>query len=109
MKSNDINQGNNFLTVEAFNSGIAELKTELKSEIRDVRYETAMNGAKIDWMQTSIYWGFAIIAFVVTFVAIFVPYLKREKEEKKEPELTVSKVQSMIDEALARALTMNPA
>ena len=105
MTSSDVNQnGNNVLTIEMFNAGMSELKTELKSEIRDVRYETQLNGAKIDWMQTSIYWGFAIIAFVVTFVAIFVPYFKREKSEKKEPELTVPKVQTMIDEALARAL-----
>ena len=101
MTSSDVNQnGNNVLTIEMFNAGMSELR----AEIRDVRYETRLNGAKIDWMQTSIYWGFAIIAFVVTFVAIFVPYFKREKSEKKEPELTVPKVQTMIDEALARAL-----
>ena len=100
MASNDVSYNGRFLTVETFNSGISELK----SEIRDVRYETQLNGAKIDWMQTSIYWGFAIIAFVVAFVAIFVPYVKREKSEKKEPELTAAKVQDMINEALAGAM-----
>ena len=90
----------NFVTVDLFNAGIREIK----SEIREVRYENQLNGAKMDWMQTSIYWGFAIIAFVVTFVAIFVPSFKRGKSEKNEEALTTEKVQSMIDDAISRAL-----
>ena len=107
MASNDVKQDSNVLTVEIFNAGIAELRTEigaLKNEITDVKTNVAVNSAKIEMLQSSINWGFAIMAIVVAFVAIFTPFFKREKIEKKEPELTVAKVQSMIDEALARAM-----
>jgi len=87
---------NDYLTVEMFNRGISEVTTE----IREVRFETQLNRAKIEIMQHSIYLGFAIMAFVVAYVVIFKP----ERSEKKEPELTTAKVQTMIDEAIARAL-----
>lgn len=105
MVSND----NNVLTIEIFNAGIAELKNELKSDIQELKNEVrtldknvAVNSAKIEMLQHTFYWGFGIMAIVVALV----PYLKREKSEKKDPELTEKKVQSMIDVALARALSV---
>ena len=84
MTSNDINKnGNNVLTIEMFNAGMSELR----AEIRDVRYETRLNGAKIDWMQTSIYWGFAIMGIVIALVGLIVailaiiPQFRRENSE----------------------------
>ena len=93
--------------LQGLKDGFQELKTdvkEIKAEIQTLAQDTAINSAKIEMLGHSIYWGFAIVALVVAYVGIFRP----EKSEKKakEPELTTSKVQAMIDEAIARALTV---
>ena len=87
MTSNDVN--NNFITVEMFNVGIQEIKSELKEirqEIKDTRNElmTEIRVNQLDTahLQTSVYWGFAIMAFVVAFVSL-APF-KKEKSEKSE-------------------------
>ena len=98
MTSND-----NYVTIEIFNHGIQEIKNEisnLRSEIRDVRYENRLNSAKIDWLQHSIYWGFAVIAFVVAYVS-----LRPSKKEKSEKQkfTTAEQVQEIVDQAITKA------
>lgn len=67
MTSSDNQQ---YVTVEMFNAGIAELKTgidELKTEIREVKYDIRMNEHDIAHLQTSIYWGLALVALGAAF------------------------------------------
>ena len=123
MISND-----NVLTVEMFNAGMSEIKfeiqgikseiqiikgeiqgiksdiQELKNEVRVLDKNVAVNSSKIEMLQNYITWGIAFIAIVVALAVAFIPSFKRDKSEKQEKALTVEKVQSMIDEAIARAL-----
>ena len=79
-----------------FNNGIQELKAEIQKnniEIRVLQSDTAH-------LQTSVYWGFAIIGIVLTIVIFF----KGEKTEKKQTltENQVIEVKSLIRNEFAR-------
>ncbi|MBQ6736969.1 MAG: hypothetical protein IJM82_03465 [Synergistaceae bacterium] len=100
----------NYVTIEIFNQGIQEIKNEisnihseisnLHSEIRDVKYENRLNSAKIDWLQHSIYWGFAVIAFVVAYVSL---RPSRKEKSEKQKFTTAEQVQEIVDNAITRA------
>ena len=118
MISNDHQQ---YLTVELFNAKIdalmaqislenEKLRSELKAEIQDVRSISLVNSAKIEMLQHIFYWGFGIMTVVIAIIAVLVPYLFKERKEKKheQPVLTEEKVQNMIsrtvNDAVAKAL-----
>ena len=127
MTSNDNQQ---YLTIELFNSrmetfmaqiqlGNEQLRNELRSEfqtgfntlhneIQLVDAKVQVNSAKLEMLQHTFYWGFAIMTFIITLVAILVPYFLLNNKEKHQPVLTEQKVQGMItktvDEAVAKAL-----
>ena len=95
----------NYVTIEIFNQGINEIKNEisnLHSEIRDVKYENRLNSAKIDWLQHSIYWGFAVIAFVVAYVSL---RPSRKEKSEKQKFTTAEQVQEIVDKAITKAFT----
>ena len=115
MISNDSQQ---YLTVELFRAemdtlkaqiqlGNEKLRTELKSEIQDVRSISLVNSAKIEMLQHTFYWGFGIMTIVIAIVAVLVPYLFRDHKEKKQeqPVLTEEKVQDMISRTVNDAVT----
>lgn len=54
-----------------------------RQEIRMDTFETELRHTndKIDWMQTTIYWGFAILGVA----AAYVPLFRREKNEQPAP------------------------
>ena len=98
--------GDNVLTVELFNYGIAEIKSEiqgLKAQVVALDKNVAVNSAKIEMLQHTFYWGFGIMALVIALI----PYFRRERKENQAQELTPEKVQSMIDEAISRRLLTN--
>ena len=98
MTSND-----NYVTIEIFNQGIQEIKNEisnLHSEIRDVKYDNRLNSAKIDWLQHSIYWGFAVIAFVVAYVSL---RPSRKEKSEKQKFMTAEQVQEIVNNAITKA------
>ncbi len=102
--------GDNVLTVEIFNEGIKEIRqnvSELKAEVSNIRYEQRLSSAKIDWLQTSIYWGFAIIAFVVTFVGLKAPGRKTEKPKAKITNELRNAIREVVREELAKNLPTN--
>ena len=119
MTSNDNQQ---YLTVDMFNSKMEtfmaqikleneKLRSELKTEIQAVNSLVQVNTARIDMLQHTFYWGFAIMTLVIAVVAFFVPYFLRERKEKIQDEksvLTEEKVQDMISRtvnaAVAKAL-----
>lgn len=88
-------------------SEIQGVRSELKAEFQDVRSISLVNSAKIDMLQHTFYWGFAIMTLVITIVAVFVPYLFRDHKEKKQeqPVLTEEKVQDMISRTVNDAIT----
>ena len=88
-------------------SEIQGVRSELKAEIQDVRSISLVNSAKIDMLQHTFYWGFAIMTLVITIVAVLVPYLLRDHKEKKQeqPVLTEEKVQDMISRTVNDAVT----
>ena len=114
MTSNDHQQ---YLTVELFNSKIdtlmaqislenEKLHSELKAEIQDVRSISLVNSAKIEMLQHIFYWGFGIMTVVIAIIAVLVPYLFRERKEKKQEQTqqqftTHSEVKDMISQALS--------
>ena len=83
-----------------FHDGVSTLH----NEIQGVYTEVQVNSARIDMLQHTFYWGFAIMTVVIAIVAVFVPYVLRERKEKEQEEkqtgLTEEKVQSMIAQAL---------
>ena len=107
MQSND-----NYITVEMFNDGIQEIKSEIvalnkmidgvQNEIKDTRNELLteirLNQHDVAHLQTSVYWGFAIIAFVVAFISLN-PF-RREKTEnatQQKETLTEARVEKIAE------------
>ena len=92
MTSND----NYYITIEMFNEGLNKIEEKilmlnagiekrfdkLENEIKDVKYEIRLNQNDIAHVQTSVYWGFAIIGVIIAFVSLY-PF-KREKTERSE-------------------------
>lgn len=102
-----------YITVELFNSKMEtfiaqirldneRLRNELNSKIDSVQAslhsEIQVNSAKIEMLQHTFYWGFAILALIVAFVPMF----RRERKEKQPEEvLTREKVQEIVREIIA--------
>ena len=120
MTSNDKQQ---YITVELFNSKMdtlltqiklenEKLRSELHNEIQAVRDIAIVNSAKVDMLQHTFYWGFGIMALVISIVSIFVPHFLQERKEQKQEQTqqqftTRNEVQDMIAQALgSRKATM---
>lgn len=98
MTSSDNQQ---YVTVEMFNAGIESLRAEIRrgnEQMREIRAEVQaldrkveLNAHDIEHVQTSIYWGFAIMALVISlvgFVVTLAPMFKEMyKESRKSAEL----------------------
>ena len=118
MTSNDQQQ---YLTVEMFNSKMetfmtqmrleneklrSELRTEFQTGFATLQTQTQVNSAKIEMLQHTFYWGFAIMTLIIALVAIFVPYflLNRKQKDKSEilsdQSISRAEVQDMISQAL---------
>ena len=93
MLSND-----NYITIETFNKGIQELKQDLKAEIQEIRTDIRVLQSDTAHLQTSVYWGFAIIGIIIAFFALF------KKDEKKQAftENEVMEIRSLIRDEFAR-------
>ena len=88
-------------------SEIQGVRSELKAEIQDVRSISLVNSAKIDMLQHTFYWGFAIMTLVITIVAVIVPYFlihhkEKQQEQTQQQSVTHSEVQDMIAQALGQ-------
>ena len=93
----------NYVTVETFNDGIAAINQRLDKidqKMTEMRYEMRYNARDIEHLQTSVYWGFALLGIIIALVQLF----KREKSEQPKPNITRSDVQTMIDAAISKAL-----
>lgn len=75
----------------------------LQTQIQTVDANVQVNAAKIEMLQHTFYWGFAILAFI----AAFVPLFRRERKEKiqeDEQPVTRANVIEIVNEAVAQAL-----
>lgn len=84
---------------------------EIKATLTEMRYELRQQEHDMNHMQTTVYWGFAIMALVIAFIGCVItlaPMLREmyqdRKREKTEESLTRSEVQEMITEAISRTL-----
>ena len=93
-----IKLGNEQLRNE-LNAKIDEKFGQLHAEIQAVAVQTQVNAAKIEMLQHTFYWGFAILAFIAAFVPLF-----RREREKKEQTLTRDSVLEIVNDAVARAI-----
>ena len=106
--------GDNFVTVEMFNSGIQEIKseiqqmrTELRQEIQEVKYQEQLNAHDTAHLQTSIYWGFAIMGVIIGLVGLVVAIIalnpfRREQSESK-PEWAERDLRALVREEISMA------
>ena len=102
MISND-----SYITIEMFNNGIHEIKAEFqqfrdefKAEIKVVEDQLMLQNAKIDWLQHSVYWGFAIIGIVIALISI-IPSKKETASHTSE--WSERDLRSLIREEIAMA------
>ena len=82
------------------NSKIDSVRNELRAEIQSVAAQVQVNAAKIEMLQHTFYWGFAILAFI----AAFVPLFRRERKDK-EQSITRESVLEIVNEAVAKAMS----
>lgn len=90
--------------IQGVRSEIQGLRSELKGEIQAVQSEVRVNSARLDMLEHTFYWGFAIMTVVIAIVAVFVPYflsVRKEKQQETQTVLTEDRVQDMISQALA--------
>ena len=117
MTSNDNQQ---YITVEIYNAGNDRLERqiiklsekqdasfkELKTEIQTVREDSLINGAKIDAYRDFTGIWFTVITVIIGIVGLVAPLLrdiyKDSRRAKEQENLTSEKVQSMIDNAIAK-------
>ena len=93
-----IKLGNEQLRNE-LNAKIDEKFGQLHAEIQAVAVQTQVNVAKIEMLQHTFYWGFAILAFIAAFVPLF-----RREREKKEQTVTRDSVLEIVNDAVAKAI-----
>lgn len=79
-----------YVTVEMFNGAITDINHRLDKidqTLTEMRYEIRYNARDIDHLQTSVYWGFAIMGVVVALVGFMIaiaPILKEARQLKQE-------------------------
>ena len=108
MTSNDNQQ---YVTVEVFRSELGDLRSEIRSEFKNVHAEiqavrdiVLLNSAKIDahWEAASMW--FSVIAILVAVVGIFATLAAIFREIYKAKVLTEQKVQDMINASISQAV-----
>ena len=82
------------------NSKIDSVRNEIHAEIQSVAAQVQINAAKIEMLQHTFYWGFAILAFIAAFVPLF-----RREHKEKEQTLTRESVLEIVNEAIAKAIS----
>ena len=85
---------------------IQGVRSELKAEIQYVRSISLVNSAKVDMLQHTFYWGFAIMTLVITIVAVIVPYFLLNRKDKQQEQTqqqftTRNEVLDIVTQALS--------
>ena len=79
------NYNQQYVTVEIFNSATSKIEERfdiidsrfisLDKTLTSIGYELRYNARDTEHLQTSVYWGFAILGIIITIVGIFAPLL----------------------------------
>ena len=88
---------------------IQGVKAELRAEIQEVKVETRMNTQQTADLQTSVYWGFALMAIIITlagFMMSLAPtFLEHFREKQKSKKyVTHDEVKDIVDDEVEKAL-----
>lgn len=75
--------------IDARLANLEQRTAKLEAAVGEVRQEQRIQGAKLDALQTSVYWGFGIIAFVCAYVSIPRRSRKEEKDAATLPQVVV--------------------
>ena len=88
-----------------------KLRSEMNTAISDLRSEMKVLDSRIDGLnmrvdalQTTVYWGFALMGLILAF-AVLVPSLLDFFKGLRKPSLTAEDVERMISAALRREAT----
>ncbi len=91
----------------SLHSEIQGVQASLHTEIQALSTQVNVNSVKIEMLQHTFYWGFAILALIVAFVPMF---RRERKERQQEPALTREKVQEIVREIMSEtASNISPA
>ena len=86
MTSND-----NYITIEMFNAGIQEIKSEFNQRFDKLENKIEANTIKIDSVQSSINTGFTTVGIIIALVGLIIAVIgvfKKEKSEIKSEDLS---------------------
>lgn len=83
--------------IQAIRHDNKELRAEIQQDTTQLRYEINLVKHDTEHLQLTVYWGFAIIAFVSAFVSVF---QKEPREKSSRDYLSRAEVQAMIDAAM---------
>ena len=76
-------------------------RTELKSEIKMLDERINSVNARVDSVQTTVYWGFTVLTLFLALTT-FAPALLEFIKGLRKPQLTAEDVQNMIDAAISK-------
>ena len=79
-----------------------KLRSEVKAEVLDIRGDIRTLNARIDGLQTGVYWGFTVLALLFGFVT-FAPSITDFLRNLRKPSVTLEDVERVVDAALQRA------
>lgn len=107
-----------YLTADMFNAKMdafirdnEKFRQEIHSEIRVLQDDVRTLKSDTSHIQTSIYWGFALMtmfialaSFLMTLAPSFLELIKN-KNQSREIYPTIEQVQEIVDKAIARAFS----
>ena len=88
--------------------GNEKFHTEIRAEIKVLDERINSVGAKVDSMQTTIYWGFAFLTIIIAMTT-FAPALLDFIKSLRKPSVasvSIDEIQEMINSSIAKAMGM---
>ena len=108
MTSSDNQQ---YVTVEVFNARMDRIEEKIirleqmmesnTAELKELKTEIRINTRDIEHVQTSVYWGFAVIAFVIALIGCVIgaaPMLREIYRESKKSSEHEREIQDLREE-----------
>ena len=99
-----------YVTVEMFSNATSTTNRHLASidnTLTEMRYELRYNTRDTEHLQTSVYWGFAILGIIIAFVSISAPLLLeifRESRSNKKHEDMKDVARKVMHEEISEAV-----
>ena len=81
---------------------LTQFPSQIHTEILEVRSDVRVLEARLNGLETTVYWGFAIIAFILAFSA-FVPSITEFIKGLRRPSVTMEDVERAIAAAIGQA------